>query len=159
MKNDIVTQGTSSISEFVLTSLQRLKTKLLYKYQSLHSFDKYSCIICMFKKFTPGEKFPVPLAHCAYWQGLSDRSSQPALSLLSSPDLSRHGTSEHAPPHVRPKHAQQRGGAPARKAQCARARTRLSIEGPFPTENFPTVLLYTPDHPWPSPTGASSHSL
>ena len=68
-----------------------------------HAFLESSLKIVIFKKSE--KKNPLPLAHCAYWQGLSDRSSQPALSLLSSPDLSRHGTSEHAPPHVRPKHA------------------------------------------------------
>ena len=80
-------------------------------------------INCIFKEVTQRENFPPPLAHCAYWQGLSDRSSQPALSLLSSPDLSRHGTSEHAPPCSPQACLAKRGSARPQSTVCTRAHT------------------------------------
>ena len=70
------------------------------------------------------------------------RASQPCLYLVV---LTCHGMARLSmhPPMFAPSMLRQRGGAPARKAQCARARTRLSIEGPFPTENFPILYYYT----------------
>ena len=89
------------------------------------------------------ENFPLPLAHCAYWQGLSDRSSQPALSLLSSPDLSRHGTSEHAPPMFAPSMLSKEGERPPAKHSVHARAHGFPQKGPFLQKIF---LFYTTIH-------------